>query len=131
MTTTSRGFTVIELIVVILVAAAATVLFFVQKNNVEVVARDNDRKSAINAMYYGLEEVYYKSNNFYPEKIEDTTLISVDPAVLTDPSGNKIGSGESDYRYEPVNCTNGQCKSYTLRAVLENEKDFVKESRNR
>lgn len=124
------GFTVIELLVIVVVLGAASILFFVQKGNLEISARDQQRKTAINAMYYSLEEVFYKANSFYPTTIDETNLPSVDPALFTDPAGVKIGQAASNYRYEPVNCTDSKCKSYTLRSTLENEADFVKESKN-
>jgi len=124
------GFTVIELLVIVVVLGAASILFFVQKGNLEISARDQQRKTAINAMYYSLEEVFYKANSFYPTTIDETNLPSVDPALFTDPTGVKIGQAASNYRYEPVNCTVSKCKSYTLRSTLENEADFVKESKN-
>jgi type II secretory pathway pseudopilin PulG len=127
----TRGFTVIELIVIVAILAAASVLFFIQKHNVEIAGRDNERKTAINAMYYSLEEVFYKANKYYPATINETNLPSVDPELFTDPNGVKIGTSGSDYRYEPVNCTNDACKSYTLRSALQNEADFVKESKNK
>ncbi|MDB5167163.1 MAG: hypothetical protein JWN26_308 [Candidatus Saccharibacteria bacterium] len=127
----SRGFTVIELIVIVLLLVGASIMFFIQKNNVEVAARDNERKTAINAMYYSLEEVFYKANGFYPQTINETNLPSVDPALFTDPNGVKIGAAGSNYRYEPLNCTSDQCKSYTLRTTLQNEADFVKDSKNK
>lgn len=136
------GFTVIELVFVVLLLAAASVIFFIQKNNIEVTARDTQRKTAINAMYYGLEEVYYKQHKSYPRTLDAATLPSIDEALFTDPTGIKLGqttitvddeeiSVESDYRYEPTNCTDNSCKSYTLRTTLENEADFVKTSRNK
>ncbi|TAL14156.1 type II secretion system protein [Patescibacteria group bacterium] len=127
----SRGFTVIELIVIVLILAGASIMFFIQKNNVEVAARDNERKTAINAMYYSLENVFYKANGFYPQTISEANLPSVDPALFTDPNGVKIGTAKSDYRYEPLNCANEQCKSYTLRTTLQNEADYVKDSQNK
>jgi len=126
----SRGFTVIELIVIVVILAAASALFFVQKNNVEVAARDTQRKTAINAMYYSLEEVFYKTNSFYPSTINSTNLPSVDPDLFKDPSGVTLGTSSSDYHYDPTNCTNNQCKSYTLRTTLENEADYIKTSIN-
>lgn len=129
MNKTSRGFTIIELLIVIVVLAAASVLFFVQKNNLEVAQRDETRKTAINAMYYSLEEVFYPANNFYPRAIDEKNLPSVDPALFKDPLGVKIGEADSNYRYEAVNCDGDKCSSYTLRSVLENEADFVKENR--
>jgi type II secretory pathway pseudopilin PulG len=130
MHTKNRGFTVIELIVITAILALASVAFFIQKNNVQVTARDNERKTAINAFYYGLEEVFFKANGYYPQAINQTNLPSVDPALFTDPEGNKIGAASSDYRYEAVNCTDSKCKSYTLRTTLQNEADYVKHSQN-
>ena len=129
MNKTSRGFTVIELIVVIIVVALASVIFFVQKNNVEVAARDEQRKTAINAMYYSLEEVYFKKSGSYPRTINEAILPSVDPALFTDPNGVVIGESDSEYRYEPVNCQGDACKGYALRTTLENEDDYVKTQR--
>ena len=126
----SRGFTVIELIFVIVAFAAASIIFFVQKNNVEVAARDDTRKTAINAMYYSLEEVYYKEHSAYPRTITEELLPSVDPTLLKDPSGVKIGESTSNYRYEASNCDGDKCKAYTLRAELEYEADYVKENKN-
>ena len=126
----SRGFTVIELLVVIVFIAVASVVFFVQKNHVEVAARDEARKTAINAMYYSLEEVYFAENTAYPRTINAETLPSVDPALFTDPNGVKIGESASNYRYEGLNCNGDSCQSYKLRTILENEDDYVKKSRD-
>ena len=137
-----RGFTVIELIVVTAFLLFAGVLFLNQKNNLEVASRDKERKIAINAMYYGLEEAFFKQNGFYPEKIDSKNLTTVDDALFTDPNGIKLGQTiqkvdeqdvpvESDYRYEPTGCTLSKCKSYTLRADLEGEADYIKQSRNK
>ena len=125
-----RGFTVIELVVAIVLLAVIGGVFWYQKNNIEVAGRDDKRKVSINAMYYGLEEVYYKQHGYYPERIEKGTLASVDNALLKDPQGVMIGDAASDYRYEAKNCTDAKCKSYSLRASLENEADFVKNSRH-
>lgn len=131
MNTLRRGFTVIELLFIIVLIGAASVLFFLQKNNLEVANRDEVRKTSINAMYYGLEEVFYKANSFYPRTIDEKILPSVDPALFSDPEGVKIGESNSQYRYETANCDGDRCKSYTLRTTLENEADFIKNSRNK
>lgn len=128
--TSNGGFTIIELIFIIVLLAAASVLFFVQKNNLEVAGRDETRKTAINAMYYSIEEVYFKTNGYYPRTIDATVLPSVDPSLFTDPNGVKIGEANSNYRYEPYNCNGDQCKNYTLRTTLENEADYVKTNRS-
>ena len=126
----SKGFTLIELLFIIVLLVAASVLFFVQKNNLEVAQRDDIRKTSINAMFYSIEEVYFTQNGSYPRVIDSAVLPSVDPALFKDPSGVKIGEAESDYRYEPFNCLEDACKSYTLRTILENEADYVKTNRS-
>jgi len=131
MNTHSRGFTVIELIVIIALIGAASILFFVQKNNVEVAARDDTRKTAINAMYYSLEEVFFKANGFYPQTISETNLTSVEPSLFADPDKMKIGTADSDYRYESINCVDAKCTSYTLRTSMQNEAEYVKDSKNK
>lgn len=125
----SQGFTVIEVIVVTLFLGIATTVLYVQKNNLAATARDDQRKTAINAMYYSLEEVYFQKNKNYPAEITDKTITAIDPALLTDPNGIKIGDKDSSYLYEGVNCTNDACKGYSLRADLEKEADFIKTNR--
>lgn len=126
----TRGFTVIELLIVVVLLTAASMLFFVQKNNVEVAARDETRKTSINAMYYSLEEVYFKKNNTYPRVISTEVLPAVDPDLFKDPSGVKIGEADSDFSYEGNNCDGNTCKAYTLRTTLQNEDDYIKTNRN-
>lgn len=128
--TSQRGFTVIELLITIVFLLVAGSVVAWQANNIRVSMRDDQRKVAINSMYHGLEEVYYKENGHYPQKISDTTLRSVDDALLADPRGNKIGDASSDYRYEPAKCNDGKCAAYTLRADLENEDDYTKKNSN-
>lgn len=156
------GFTVIELVVVAVVLALAGVLIFIQMNSLNTANLDSQRKTSINAMYYGLEEVYYKQHQSYPATLSPGTLPSVDPALFTDPDGFTLGqdtlsqsemqklinggntspdllsrlsslaAGKSpNYHYSATNCdTQGNCKSYTLRADLKNEAEYVKTSRN-
>ena len=127
----SAGFTVIEMIVAILFVAAAAVILFAQRQNLVATQRDDTRKTAINAMYYSLEEVFYAKNSYYPNKISDANLTSLDPNLFTDPNGTAFDKGESDYRYEPTGCSlDGKCKGYTLRAHLEKEADYTKTSRH-
>jgi len=130
MTKRSNGFTVIELVFIIVIATVASIIFFVQKNNIQTVAEDDTEKIAINSIYYSLEEVYYKNNGYYPQTIDSTVLNSVDPDLFTDPNGVKIGTADCAYIYTPTNCTNNQCKSYSLKATLHNEADYIKTSRN-
>jgi type II secretory pathway pseudopilin PulG len=88
---TQNGFTVIELIAITIVLAIAAVLVFVQVNSLKVADQNNQRKTAINAMYYALEEVYYKQHSNYPATLTSATLPSVDPALFTDPDGFTLG----------------------------------------
>jgi len=130
MTKHSNGFTIIEILFVALVAGVASVVFFIQKNNIEIVANDNTKKTAINAMYYSLEGVFYPANKYYPQTINSDNLKSVDPALFTDPNGAKINTAGGAYSYTPTNCQDGKCKSYTLKAILQNEADFIKTNKN-
>lgn len=124
-----RGFTILELSVVVVFATLAVVLFFIQKINTDAMHRDEQRKEAINAMYYALEEGFFVDNGYYPETISEDNLKVMDPALFTDPNGINIGSEGSTYSYEPANCDNGKCKEYTLRATLEKEDEYIKKSR--
>lgn len=126
----ARGFTVIELLVVTVLLVLIGLIFWSQKSNIEVASRDDARKVAINAMYYSLEEIYYKQNGAYPNTLGASVLPSVDKALFVDPNGKTLNTAGADYRYEPLDCEDTKCKAYSLRANLENEADFVKKSRS-
>lgn len=127
-----RGFTVIELLIVIVILGIGSWLFFTERATVNAEQRDNTRKTAINAMYYNLEEVYYESNGYYPQSIDSKVLRAMDPALFTDPNGVKMGESDANYRYEATSCsTDGHCKSYSLRSSMEREADYVKTNRNK
>jgi type II secretory pathway pseudopilin PulG len=125
-----RGFTVLELIVAIVFLVIAGTFFFIQKRDLEVANRDTIRKTAINSMYYTLEDVYYPANAGYPEHLTADQLKGLDPSVLKDSNGKAIGQEGSNYSYVAKNCADGKCRSYTLTADLENEADYTKNSRN-
>ena len=91
--------------------------------------RDEQRKEAINAMYYALEEGFYAENGYYPEEISEENLKVMDPQLFTDPYGVNLGREGSSLVYEPANCENAKCKEYTLRAVLEKEDEYIKKNR--
>ena len=129
-TSRQRGFTVLELIIAIVFVLAAGTNFYVQKRDLEVQARDSDRKTAINAIYYNLEDVYYAANHAYPQKLTADQLPGLDPSILKDPEGVMIGEQNSDYTYSPKDCADGKCKSYSITANLEHEADYTKTSRN-
>ncbi len=125
-----RGFTVVELLVAVVALIGITVLFWTQFQNAQSMSRDDSRRTAINAMYYNLEDVYYTKNGYYPQNIDEKNLTAMDAALFTDPNGNKIGTSSTDYAYLPTNCANGKCKSYSLRSVMEHEADYIKTSRH-
>jgi len=125
-----KGFTIIELIIVATFAGLLLLLFMVQKSNFDALQRDEDRKTAINAMYYALEESFYKAHGYYPETISEENIAVIDPALWTDPSGYNLGDPKSSYSYEPADCDNGHCKKYTLKADLEKEATYVKTNRH-
>lgn len=124
-----KGFTLIEIIIVLAFAALLFVLFFLQKQNVDAMDRDDARKTAINAMYYALEEGYFPDKGYYPESISEDNLKIIDPNLFTDPSGIVLGQEGCSYHYEPANCQDGKCQEYTLRATLEKEEDYIKKNR--
>ena len=125
-----RGFTVIELLVIIVILSVGGWLFFTERATINAEQRDSTRKTAINAMYYNLEEVFYELNNYYPQSIDSKTLRAMDATLFTDPTGVKLGDSSSSYRYEASGCsTDGQCKAYSLRSSMEREADYVKTNR--
>lgn len=134
----SSGFTVIELIIVIVILLAGSVIFVNQKGHVEAASRDNKRKTDINTLYHNLEKVYYAKNKSYPKDLNEKSLPAVIPDTFNDPNGIKINESRTEnlgtttthstYNYEPSNCEGDTCESYTLRADLENEADYIKKS---
>ena len=121
----------IDFLVVIVFLIAVAFLGFFRLSKIRNESDNTKKRTAINAMYYSLEEGFYAKNGYYPEKIEDKTLLTMDTALLNDPNNKKIGDRASAYRYEAANCNNGKCKSYKLRAVLADEDDYIKESRHK
>jgi prepilin-type N-terminal cleavage/methylation domain-containing protein len=138
-TANTHGFTVIELMVVAVVVTVAGAMIYFQTTNASVTRQDEQRKTAINAMYYALEEVYYPKHNGYPEQISSDVLTSVDPALFTDPSGFTLGKdspGESltspNYHYDATGCDDsGICRGYTLRSDMAKEAQYIKKNRDR
>lgn len=125
-----KGFTVLEIVVVGVFVSLMLLLFFIQKGNVDAMERDEDRKTAINAMYYALEESFYKEHGYYPEHISESNITVIDPALWTDPMGVNLGDPHSSYSYEAADCKDGKCKEYILKAYLEKEDVYAKYNRN-
>lgn len=125
-----KGFTVLELMIVGAFAALLVVFFFIQKANIDAMSRDDQRKTAINAMYYALEEYYYPEFGYYPSELNEEILPVIDPALFTDPLGINLGIDGSSYLYEPANCNDaGECQEFILRATLEKEDEYIKKGR--
>lgn len=125
------GFTLVEILVVIAFLGLLFIFALLQYFTLSAMDRDEQRKTAINAMYYSLEEGFYAQNGYYPQTISDTVLTTMDPELFTDPDGVNLGSEGSTYTYEPADCDdNGHCQEYTLCADLEREDDYIKRSRH-
>ena len=124
---TKKGFTILELLIVGTFAALLVILFFMQKSKIEAMDRDDRRITAINAMYYALEEYYYPKYGYYPAELNDEILPVIDPQLFTDPFEVNIGIDGSTYSYEVANCNaQNQCREYTLRANLEKGDTYIK-----
>lgn len=126
-----RGFTLIEILFVIVIFAVAGTVLLLQRNDLNASFRDSERKTAINAMHYSLEEVFYRENGYYPTTIDSEILPSVDPALFIDPDDNAINTAGSTYHYEGTACEGNECQSYRLSAELEREDEFVRTQRDR
>lgn len=125
-----KGFTIIEVTIVGAFAALLVIIFFLQKANVDAMNRDDDRKAAINAMYYALEEYYYPKYGYYPSEINEEVLPVIDPQLFTDPFGANIGTEASTYSYETADCNAAnECQDFILRANLEKEDTYIKRGR--
>lgn len=125
-----KGFTLIEIMIVGAFAALLVVLFFIQKASVDAMDRDDDRRTAINAMYYALEEYYYPKYGYYPAEIDEEVLPVIDPQLFTDPFGEKLGYESSSYSYDAANCNaENQCKEYVLRAQMEKGDTYIKKGK--
>lgn len=125
-----RGFTVLEVVIVATFVGLLFLLFFLQKSNIDAFDRDERRKTAINAIYYALEESFYVEHKYYPESISEDNIKVIDPALWTDPNGFVLGEAKSDYSYEAANCKEGKCKEYILKTKLEKEDNYIKNNRN-
>lgn len=130
LTNHSEGFTAIELLVFILVLAIVAVVGISNIRSLRAQNRDTARKTDINAVYYQLESLYEK-NNYYPEKLDTTTLAGIDPESLKDSEDQPFNSTTGAYTYKPSGCSDTKCKSYTISAELEKEAPFTKESLNK
>lgn len=137
----ARGFTVVELIVAFAVLAILTAFFIVQRNDLQTSQSDQQRKIAINAMYYDLKDVYFAKNHYYPKTISRDNLTAMDANLFTDPNGyilngdkcsDKNGNdatGLCNYHYTATNCKdNGQCQAFKVWSDMTAEATYSKSS---
>ena len=116
----------IELVIFFAILAVLAVFFVLQRMDLEDSFADQERKTAINAMYYSLTEVYYKEHKYYPAQIEEGMLSGIDQDLLFDPWGIMVGESDSDYRYEGLDCTgDGRCKDFRLSSAMDKEDTYV------
>lgn len=126
---TSSGFTTIELLALIVFIGLIGAVGYDRYQAIQTVHRDQDRKTAINAIYHNLEEVVKPTLGGYPRVLQAAQLKAMDPQLLKDPQGVLVGASGSDYRYEPTGCNGGDiCRDFTLSSQLENEGDYTKTS---
>lgn len=125
-----RKLTIIELAVIVVLLGFLSTIFLYQFENIRASQRDDDRKTAINAMHHNLESVYYKKRSYYPYSINTEVLKAVDPALFIDPEGREMNDPHSDYRYEGIDCIENRCQAYRLSARLEKEANYIKVNRN-
>lgn len=124
-----KGFTAIELVIFIVVLVVLAVFFVIQKLDLDSTYADQHRKTAINAMYYSLTDVYLPEHGNYPSEIKEDTLKAIDPELLNDIFGVPIYESDSEYKYEGLNCDgSGKCAGFKLTAALEKEADYIIES---
>ena len=126
---TTSGFTAIEALTLFIAISVLAAIALGQYQTLQSIHRDQDRKVAINAMYYNLKEVVKPKLGGYPRTLKASDLRAMDPALHKDPNGVPIGDAQSNYRYEPTGCNGGDiCNGFTLRSTLERETDFARSS---
>lgn len=123
-----RGLNILNSILVGIAFIGLVLAFILYSTHLRTAEQDKIRKQSINAIYFGLEHDYYTQNASYPLRISAKNLPSVTESSFIDPDGRQLGSAGSDYRYEPYGCVGEVCKGYTLRAILDAEDTYIKQS---
>jgi type II secretory pathway pseudopilin PulG len=121
------GFTIIELLVFITVILVITIIAASNIRDLRANNRDQESKIDINATAYQLE-VFHEKNNYYPEKVEVKTIPGLEEKSIKDRNNLTINELGSSYTYKPSECSEGKCKNFELKANLEKEAPFVKQS---
>lgn len=122
------GFTVAEIFIALAMLLGAGFFIYNQWQYFSLVERNTDRKTAINAMHYYLQEVYEPQHSGYPVTLQPDDISAIEGDHLRDPAGRLVTEFQSDLRYEPGGCSEGVCQRYMLRANLEQATDFIRRS---
>lgn len=122
------GFTVAEVFIALAMLLGAGFLIYNQWQYFSLVERNADRRTAINAVHYYLQEVYEPQHGGYPVMLQTDDISAIEGDHLRDPAGRLVTEFQSDLRYEPGSCSEGVCQRYTLRANLEQATDFIRRS---
>lgn len=118
----ASGFTIIELTSCLVLLCIIGGLIFLQKGNLDASQRDQERKTSVNAIYYGLKEAYLPAHQSYPVSIDSKTLPYVDPR-----SFEKIGDNPLyKMHYRGLDCEADTCKKFEIKIRLEKEAEYKK-----
>lgn len=118
------GFTIVELLIVIVVIGILAGLVLNTFNGIQSRARDDERKTDVNAVQ-GHLEAYHADNGRYPTdaNMADAAWVAanlegLDAEALNDPS-----SGTYTYTATPADCDNStdDCTDFTLSADTEED----------
>ena len=126
-----NGFTIIELLVVATFLIIIAILGFSQYTKLTNESNNAKKRTAINAMHYSLEEGFYVKNGYYPEKLEEGTLPTMDPALLKDPQGKKMAIKTAVIVMNLQIVMTENVSHNKLVATLVDEDDYIKESRHK
>ncbi len=118
----TSGFTVIEVISAVVLVTIVGTLVVLQKNNIDAASRDQQRKTSVNAVYYGLKEGYLPQHNSYPIVVNKDTLPYVSPSSF------ELVGDDPKYKmhYQGLDCEAATCKGFEIKINLEKEATYSK-----
>lgn len=119
----NQGFTILELLVALTLTIIVGTLVITQKNDIDASHRDQQRKTALNSVYYGLTKAYYPVKKSYPTTVDAKILPYVEPALF-----ETIGGADYKLYYIGKECKDDVCQGFELRIKLEKEDTYKKSS---